>query len=212
MVMLCSLHLNRITQQGTSYLVDEMSSIKSIALTFVMAAVLFGQIKYITPIPMSGLSLPPPPLPPAAGAIESFLNDQQQEHQSEPPHYNLLQSFKDRGAQQADPRQNYLRELIERLQALEYEERILSQYTPSFEHDYENGAIDFGLNANPIKRSWDKMNGMWGKRAGGDNWNKFRGEYLVVRNLPRHCTNWSRKYVSFVSQDRGASGSRVGII
>lgn len=183
-----------------------MSSIKSLARTLVIVAVLLGQIAFITPIPMPGPAPPPSP-PAAAGALDSFLNDQQQQLQAQQqqqqasmPNYNLLHSLKDRmlAAQQDDPRLAYLRDLIERLQSLENQERslLLLQNPPQLGYDYENDVTDFGFNSNPAKRSWDKMNGMWGKRApAGENWNKFRGEegmnpFLIFtwscERLPRH--------------------------
>lgn len=144
----------------------------------VVVVVLFGQITFITPIAMPG-----PPTPPTAhGAFESFLNDQQQyQAQQQPPAQSFgVLHYKDRMAQQEDPRLAYLRELIERLQMLEYQQRSLlqsSQAVPGY--DYENEVPDFNAYANPAKRSWDKLNGVWGKRAaGGENWNKFRGKFV----------------------------------
>lgn len=198
---------------------DEMTSIKSLARTLVIVAVLFGQITFITPIPMSGPPTPPSPAG-ASGALDSFLNDQQQQYQAQQQqqqasvqNLNLLHSFKDRFAQQEDPRLIYLRELIERLQVLEYQERVLLQNPPtaSFGYDYENDVPDFnGYNNNPAKRSWDKMNGVWGKRAaGGENWNKFRGKLRQGETLPRHLSNWPAQHFSFARRIVGQTGAEL---
>ena len=170
-----------------------MSSIKSFALSFViMAVVLSSQITSITPIPMppssQGQQQQQQPPVGSPGSLESFINDQQQQQGSgsSSPNtlstYNLLHSLKERLGVQApteDARLNYLRELIERLQLLEYQERMALQ-TNSLDYQ-ENDVNDMmmgGGSQGPMKRSWDKMNGMWGKRAsGGDNWNTFRGKY-----------------------------------
>lgn len=160
-----------------------MSSIKSFALTFVMVAVL-SQIGVITPVPMPQ----PQPQPPAGAATPfgSFMNDQQQlqaqqqQQQSPIPSYNVL--AKDRyQAQQDDPRLNYLRDLIERLQALEYQERQLAIQSSPMAYDYQNDVSDYSLfSGNPEKRAWEQMHGMWGKRApAAENWNKFRGNVYV---------------------------------
>lgn len=176
-----------------------------------MVAVL-SQIGVITPVPMPQ----PQPQPPAGAATPfgSFMNDQQQlqaQQQSPIPSYNVL--AKDRyQAQQDDPRLNYLRDLIERLQALEYQERQLAIQSSPMAYDYQNDVSDYSLfSGNPEKRAWEQMHGMWGKRAPAENWNKFRGNVYVdmhgtTRNFSNCCGN------IFLSQDLGANGSRVGII
>lgn len=70
--------------------------------------------------------------------------------------------------------QDYLRDLIERLQALEYQERLLALQNPPMPYDYQSNDVQDYSNQQEAKRGW------WGKRAaaGGDNWNKFRGRYL----------------------------------
>lgn len=162
-----------------------MSSIKPLVLAS-MLAVIFCQMTLITPIPLA----PPPTgqlIDNAYGPMTNpILNEHPQQHQQAQdqsqqqqqvpllPNYNLLRSLiKDRyyQAQQDDPRLSFLRDILDRLQTAENQERNLIQ--SPYGYDYEMDSNDYLVNN---KRSWDKMNGMWGKRAGNDNWNKFRGK------------------------------------
>lgn len=151
-----------------------------------LAMIFFGQMTLITPNPLA----PPPStgqqlIDNAYGPMtNTILNEQHpqvqlQQQQQVPllPNYNLLRSLiKDRyyQVQQDDPRFTFLRDILDRLQTAENQERNLLQ--SPYGYDYEMDPNDYLVNNNN-KRSWDKMNGMWGKRAGNDNWNKFRGKW-----------------------------------
>lgn len=168
-----------------------MSSIKSFAFTFVLLAVIFGQMTFITPIPMPpaansapGLlldnsnsnnyvaSLPFNNPPPTIGDQQQLLNYLRNVYRNSRYYYQQ--------PPQEDPRpiQAYLAYLVERLQSLEEQQQDRNLIADALANDVTDND-DYFLN-NTAKRSWDKMGGLWGKRmagggSGGDNWNKFRG-------------------------------------
>lgn len=151
-----------------------MSSIKSLVLVL-----LFGQMSLIAPI-----------LPVLAenGGVQSQQSQSQQPQVPvqdvlpPQPNYNLLRGLIKEHflqTQQEDPRLLFLRDLMERLQMVENQESQAAAMTMRNSNDYNDVDLNEFLGnslAAANKRSWDKMNGMWGKRAGNDNWNKFRGE------------------------------------